>query len=154
MFEDISVRERKIWVELIIDVVVSVYYFMIIYELATKDGLDLAVIGALTLKTVIVSIVLGILLAIFFIGNRKEEPADERDQLIAAKANAAGYYTLGTGIAFLIFHSIAVAIGQASPVFLQNPLTPVELALTLGALVVIASSIKASMMLYYYRRGM
>ncbi len=101
---DISTREKNIWIELSLNIVVSAYYFISVYNLSGWTEISGEEIGRIIGNVIVFAILGTIILHILFIRGTKEENKDERDKAIEAKGNAFAYYVLVVLCFFLIGH--------------------------------------------------
>ncbi len=64
-----SIRERKIWIELVIDVVVSFYYFTSVYQLSGWDEITGNEMGLIIRNSIAFAIIGAIILHVIFVRN-------------------------------------------------------------------------------------
>ena len=150
---NMSVREKTIWVELILDMAIAIYYFTSVYQLSGWNEITGEEIGSVIRNSIIFAIGGSILLHLIFIRNSKIEDKDERDYIIDARANAVGYYTLFALCCILVGH---IMIGEGLEYFfswrpepLSNPFIMHLIALSLLASAYLRSLVR----LICYRRG-
>lgn len=148
-----SFRERKIWIEFAIDVVVALYYFTAVFVLSGWNEITGKEIGEVIGNSITFAISATIILHLIFTRNEKEYQKDERDYSIDAKANAYGYYALVTFCLIIIGH---IMINEGAEYFfswsteeLSNPFIMHLIALSL----LISSFVKSITQIVCYRRG-
>lgn len=148
-----SIRERKIWIEMVVDLVVAVYYFTSVYQLSGWDEITGDEMGRIIRNSIAFAILGSIILNVAFIRSGKDEGKDERDYIIDARSNAFAYYTLFILCCMFIGHIMLVEGAefffswQSEP--LSNPFIMHLIALSLLA----SSFIKATVQIISYRRG-
>jgi len=149
---DLSFQEKSIWVSVIAILVVFGYYFISIFSAAgsmTSAETIFRFIGAIVIL-VIIEITLHILIAVTDVkGAEEHDVVDERDRLVAIKANRNAYFVLTIGVFTLIGHFVASEMARyPGPDF-----TPLMSANLLLLIVVSAEIVNFSSQLYYYRKG-
>lgn len=149
-----SNREKAAWVSLITTTVIWGYYFFRLgYRLNEGTARVEPFIGLFTL-CVIVSIIASIVISIAFavMGQKLDDPADERDQLIELKATKAAYALLSCGA---LFASVATpfVVGYIGRLFDGNPSAGVALILGNGVLAafLLAEVMKSGGQILLYR---
>lgn len=154
VLDDMSVREKHLWVEVIVDIVVAVYYFPKLFGLFILG--DEALTGPpmfnLIIQTVGLAIILAGIIGVILLRQEKTAPKDEREKQFYARANLIAYRVLLICICGLmgqIVMSEIFAGGRQS--FLV--LTPVIIANLLMIAIILAEMSKSVMRLFYYRRG-
>jgi hypothetical protein len=83
---DFSVREKNLWFELIVDVVVALYYYPKVFKLMLAGSLTGTAMTNLIVSTVVLAIIASAVLAALLHQQQKPEPLDERDFYIDARA--------------------------------------------------------------------
>ena len=148
-----STREKNIWIELILNLFVSLYYFTAIYQLNGWEEITGDEIGYVIRNVIVFAIIGTILLHTIFVKNYNEQPKDERDIAIEAKGNATGYYTLVILCTLLIAH---IMLNEGVGFLFSErtvPFTgPFAMHLILIA-IMIASFSKSIVQITCYRRG-
>lgn len=99
--QQLSNREQNIIGELILEVTIALYFVSKILSLSPGAPWMGSEVGWIVTKTIGFAIIGGIIL-MGAINMRGEEPADERDLRIAAKANRIAYISLYAGICMVI----------------------------------------------------
>lgn len=106
---DLSVREKNLWVELLVNGLIAVYYIPRLFWLIHYG--DRALRGAamvnLIVGTVMTAIFARIVLAVLLHAQQKPEPMDERDHFIEQRANNV-FGAVLQGCMLLVIASIAV----------------------------------------------
>lgn len=153
--QDMSVREKNLWGELLVDVVVALYYFPSAIKLLMRPEGE-AITGELA-GLVAGSIALGIVLGIVVFGlinlRASKEPVDERDHLFMAHGSRAAYGVLVACLCLLMWQVAASELSHASAGYFPFKLTPVAISHLLLLSVILSSTVKAVVQLVYYRRG-
>ena len=154
MFDEISAREKKLWCELVVDVVVGLYFYPKAFVLmaAGDEALTGAAMTNLIMGTVTWAIIATIGLALVFRSREKPEPKDERDHLIEITTGrwfgrVLVLCLLGI-IGLIVVQSMAADIG--TQLFM---LTPPGIALLMLFGLMLASLADSITKLYCYRRG-
>jgi|CoawatStandDraft_6_1074263.scaffolds.fasta_scaffold00315_3 hypothetical protein len=144
----ISTREKHIFIELLISVLVSAYYFYSSYQLSGWSQIVGPEIGALIVKVIVISILASIVLYAIF-SRATLEDRDERDLAINAKAHAFAYYSL-VGlccclVGLVVFNEGLGLMGNNIQIS-----APVAMHFVLVALM-ISAIVKCAIQLLYYR---
>jgi hypothetical protein len=162
LLDSLSQRERSIWIELFIDVVVMVWYLPKAWYLLLQgdEALMGRAMGGLITETIGFAIVLAIAVNIVVEvvlsgqkGEKKVEPRDERDAQFELRSYRFGYHAL---IMFVVTIIGYVVILEYYPGLIEKTgvtLSPVIIAHYLLLCVFLASLIKSGTLLFYYRRG-
>ena len=100
-WQALSNRQQNIIGELVLEIAIVIYFVNKIMGLGAGAEWISADVGWIVSKTIGFAIIGGIALMIA-INFRGEEPADERDHRIAAKANRIAYISLYIGICIVI----------------------------------------------------
>ncbi|MES2624641.1 MAG: hypothetical protein V4628_05155 [Pseudomonadota bacterium] len=155
MLGDMSVREEKLWFELVVDIAVGLYFYPKAFGLmlAGDAALTGRAMNGLIIGTVTWAIILSILLGAFvFNTKQKSEPKDERDLLIERTTGRWFGRILVIGImaiiGLIVVQAMALDIGS-----LLFTLTPLSIALLLLFNLMLASLVDSIAKLYCYRRG-
>jgi hypothetical protein len=150
--QNMSFREKGAWAYLITTLVVFVPYFVSVFGRLLQGDKNVSfVLGAFIAATVfctVLSIIFGIAIEI----SSREEPYDERDLIVDAKANRNAYYVLLT----LCFMAMGCVL--FIPVFFTQLPTNAFVMLVFASQVfflcfVIAEIIKYTTQVVCYRRG-
>jgi len=148
--ETMSLRERKLCCELLVDVVVAVYYFANALPLLAAPEPQLTTMAGLVVKCVLLSIVLSIIVFSIAHVGAPEQPADERDRLFDARGNGIAYVTLLVCLCVVMFQ---VSASQLFPARAPFPTTPMIVVHLLLLCILLSSAVKALVQLISYRRG-
>lgn len=152
--DDFSIREKNLWFEFFVDIVVAVYYYPRAFGLLLRgDGaLTGAAMTDLIINTVMVAIGASVLISLLLHSQQKPEPRDERDLLIEARSNLWFSRLLMLGvlavIGLIVFHQFNPWSSQA-----LLPLTPLVIAHLLLFVLMLASMVNAVLKLLMYRLG-
>jgi hypothetical protein len=150
--QNMSFREKGAWAYLITTLVVFVPYFVSIFSRLLQGSQDVSfVLGAFigaTIFCTVLSIVFGIIVQV----SSREEPYDERDLIVDAKANRNAYYVLLT----LCFMAMGCVL--FIPVFFASLPTNPFVMLVFASQVfflcfVVAEIIKYTTQVIFYRQG-
>jgi len=149
---DLSNREKEIWIELVVSVVVAIYYFTNAYKAGGLIDIVNAELGKVVVNAILISIASTIILSIVF-NKRNLEAKDERDIAIESKANSYAYYGLCVFITIIIGHiMISEGIGyfdNANPVILSSSAIMHLLLISL----ITVGAIKSVTQIIHYRCG-
>jgi len=148
--ETMSLRERKLWCELLIDVVIAVYYFSHALPLLAEPDPQFGAITALIGKCIGLAIVLAIIVFSLAHVDAPEQPSDERDQLFDARGNAIAYFTLLGCVSLMM---VQVSVAELAPDRAPFQMTPMVVVHLLLLSVILSSTVKAVVQLISYRRG-
>ncbi len=147
-----SFREKTAWVGLVSTLLVFVPYFLYVFGLAAKGDLNPGLVAGAFVALVLFSTVLGIASGILVAVTSKDEPKDERDAAIDARAYRFAYLVL----AALCF----TAVGAVSVLTLVRPalpsarvLAPMFIGQVFLLCFVTAESIRYLTQALAYRRG-
>ena len=157
ILENMALREKDLWAELFVDVVVALYYFPRVFALM-REG-DELLRSSQMLSTVISSIILAIVVSIVVFGtlhwqDPKLEKKDERDYRFEAQGSRNAYVSLNIllGILISIIISVEYFSGRGLGSFFVN-LGPIGIANLILLAMIGASFFKAATQLISYRRG-
>ena len=165
-----SKQERVSWVSLVINLVIGICYFSVIFAMAESGDIYGPAMAALIFQLIVIAIILGIIgeIVLHILSGRPADKvaADERDRLINAKAVRNGYYVLTAGIIALTSHIVLVGGLErfsadypiARPTFdvigtFLHPIAPIIIAQFLLLASMVASSAIYASRIFYYRRG-
>ena len=151
---DMSVRERKLWFELVVDIAVGLYFYPKAFALMVAG--DTALTGramtGLIMGTVTWAIIISVVLALVFKANAKPDPKDERDHLIEITTGRwfgrVLVICLMAIVGLIVVQAMAVDVGS-----LLFTLTPLGVALLLLFSMMLASLVDSVAKLRCYRRG-
>lgn len=158
LLSKMSVREKNLWAELLVDVVVGLYYLpkMFVLLQGGERALTGGAMAGLVTSTVLVGIMAGVAAAVLLgllSQDKDAEPLDERDHSFLARGNLVAYVTLVAGVVLIISQ---VVIFELMPELWQErgiPLSPVAIANLLLVALVLSSVVKVAAQLFSYRRG-
>ena len=144
-----SNRELNIWAELILSILVSVYFFPKIFPLIVHDQLY----SEAMIDIVITSIIMSIIYSIFVFGAintlTKKEEKDERDYIYELKSYRIGYIIFHVSIYLLIGLIVFDPINQLG----LNKFTSPMIALILPIIILLSSIGKCLVQLFNYRKN-
>ena len=144
-----SNRELNIWAELILNILVSFYFFPKIFPLIIDGQLySDALVGIIT-----TSIILAIVYSIVVFGAinalTKREEIDERDYIYELKSYRISYYLSHGGILGIICLIVFNALYQEN----IGLLTPPKIAMILLIIALLSSTGKSLTQLFNYRKN-
>ena len=144
-----SNRELNIWAELILDILVSFYFFPKIFPLIIDGQLySEALVGIIA-----TSIIISIIYSIFVFGAinilTKKEEKDERDYIYELKSYRISYYLSHGGILGIICLIVFNALYQEN----IGLLTPPKIAMILLIIALLSSTGKSLTQLFNYRKN-
>ena len=145
-----SNRELNIWAELILDILVSFYFFSKIVPLIINGQLYNEALVGIIANTIIISIIY----SIFVFGSInifiKKENKDERDYTYELKSyrisNIISQVSIYLLIGLIIFYPI-------NRVRLTELMSPPMVAMLLLIIALFSSTVKSVNQLYYYRKN-
>jgi hypothetical protein len=153
---DFSIREKNLWFELLVDVVVALYYYPKAFRLMMAGDQALSgtfMVGLIT-STVILAIIVSSVLSVFLHTQTKPEPKDERDRLIEAHSGLLANRVLVGGVllimAYVVLQELAGDIARSRALF---TLTPLVIAHLLLVALMLSSMTNSIAKLVSYRRG-
>ena len=150
LLNNYSNRELNIWAELILDILVSIYFFPKIFPLIIDGQLySDALVGIIA-----TSIIISIIYSIFVFGAintlTKREEKDERDYIYELKSyrisNIISQVSIYLLIGLIIFYPI-------NRVRLTELMSPPMVAMLLLIIALFSSTVKSVNQLYYYRKN-
>ena len=158
VFNYLSSREKNLWIELIVDVAVMLYYwpkaFFLLQKGDAATGIEMA--GLIT-STIGYAIFLAIMVAIIFEvllrKNKQPDIKDERDALFELRSYRFGFYSL---IVFVVLIMGQAVIGELFPMMAERApfdFTPIFIAHCIFLSINLSSLIQCGSQLFYYRRG-
>lgn len=148
--ETMSLRERKLWCELLVDVVIAVYYFSNALPWLAEPDPQFGAITLLIGKSIGLAIVLAIIVFSLAHVGAPEQPSDERDRLFDARGNAIAYFTLLGCVSLMM---VQISVSELAPGRALFEITPMVVVHLLLLCIILSSSVKAIVQLISYRRG-
>jgi hypothetical protein len=151
-----STREKNLWVELLTDIAVALYYWpqALRLMLAGDDALRGGGMVSLIISTVLWAIFVGAALAVFLHTQKKPEPMDERDYMIAARSSLLrGRVQTSCIVALIALVVIQEIPGDYTSHLEFFTLSPLVMAHLLLVTLMSGSFADTIARLYYYRRG-
>ncbi|NNE37246.1 MAG: hypothetical protein HKN08_02990 [Gammaproteobacteria bacterium] len=155
LLKNFSTREKNLWSELLVDIVVALYYFpkMLLMLLVGQEALTGAAMAGLVTSTVIVAIVTASIIALFLHAEKTPEHVDERDHLFEYRGSRTAYLVLVICVVALMG---TIIVQELMPDFTRDrfvELSPVAIAHLLLLALVVSSTVKSVTQLFFYRRG-
>ena len=158
VFNYLTSREKNLWIELIVDVAVMLYYWPKAFVLLQKNSSPIGIeMASLIISTIAYAIFLAIVVAIVFEvlvrNNKQVDVRDERDALFELRSYRFGFYSL---IVFTVLIMGQVVIGELFPMLVERApfeFTPIFIAHCIFLSINLSSLIQCSSQLFYYRRG-
>ena len=149
LLNNYSNRELNIWAELILSILVSLYFFPKIFPLIVNDQLY----SEAMIDIVITSIIISIIYSIFVFGAintlTKSEEKDERDYIYELKSYRISYIIFHVSIYILIGLIIFNPINQLG----LNEFTAPMIAMILPIITLLSSIGKCLVQLFNYRKN-
>ena len=152
---DLTSRELNLWVELLVDIIVALYYFPRAFNLIKNDEWTLtggAMIGLLV-STIILAIVVSVILSILVSIWKKPAEKDERDYVFSARGSTVAY----TALFVLVILIIGQVLFEGTYPEMAGKLRLITSPLIIGHLLMLAlmfsSTLKSAVQLFFYRRG-
>ena len=152
-----SFREKIAWVSVVLTLLVWGSYFATLMQRVAQGNLDGGKLAGMFIGSVITLIILQIVFSIaaaLITPREADAPPDERDQLIAAKANSSAFMVLN--VCVLCVAGIGPFVAMMSGVRLANDASAnASLLMANGILlsVVIAELVKSGGVIFRYRSG-
>lgn len=152
---DISTREKNLWVELLVDVIVALYYYPKMFLLITAG--DVALTGErmtnLIISTVMLAIFVSVALAALLHDRKEPEPRDERDLIIDNRGSVLfGRLLLACVLAIMaMIVTQQMSIGRRVDWLIE--LSPLVIGHLLLFTLMISSTASSALKLVLYRRG-
>ena len=146
---DYSNRELNIWAELVLDIIVSLYFISRVYPLLINDQFNSEALLPIIFTNIIISIIYSIIVfgAIEII--TKKEEKDERDYFYELKSYRISYYLSQGGILGIIFLIAYNAVYQENIGLLTLP----KIAMIFFIIAVLSSAGKSLTQLFNYRKS-
>lgn len=156
LLENMSIREKDLWAELMIDLLVALYYFPRAMALMAQGDVVMrgSELAGLVGSTIVLAIVVSIIVFGIIHRSGETEHKDERDYRFEARGNLIGYWTL---TALLVLLLGCIVLTEYSFPVRQVPFLLEMGPLGVGHLILLAlvltSIVKAGTQLYYYRQS-
>lgn len=154
VFDEISSHEKKLWLELVVDIAIGIYFYPKAFALMAAGDAALTgrAMAGLIAGTVTWAVVVSIGLALVFNPKEKPEPKDERDRLIEV---VAGRW-FGRVLTFCLLTIVGLVVVQEMSDTVDTMLvvlTPLGMSLLLLFSLMLASLTDSIAKLHSYRRG-
>ena len=104
-----SFQEKSVWISLITVSLIFGYYFVRIFQMISKNQIDVIRNAVLFISVVIMVVVTEIIFHIIIAVRTRCEDKDERDRVIELKATRNAYFILIVGV-FLSFVCVAFSL--------------------------------------------
>jgi hypothetical protein len=104
-----SFQEKSVWISLIAVSLIFGYYFVRIFQMISKNQIDVVKNAVLFISVVIMVVVTEIIFHIIVAVRTRPEAKDERDRIIELKATRNAYFILIAGV-FLSFVCLAFSL--------------------------------------------
>ena len=144
-----SNRELNIWAELILDILVSFYFFPKIFPLIIDGQLYSDALVGIIATSIILAIVYSIVVFGAINALTKREEKDERDYIYELKSYKISYYLSYGGILGIICLIVFNALYQEN----IGLLTPPNIAMILLIIALLSSTGKSLTQLFNYRKN-
>ena len=146
---DYSNRELNIWAELVLDIIVSLYFISRVYPLLINDQFNSEALLPIIFTNIIISIIYSIIVFGAIEIFTKKEEKDERDYFYELKSYRISYYLSQGGILGIIFLIAYNAVYQENIGLLTLP----KIAMIFFIIGVISSTGKSLTQLFNYRKS-
>ena len=146
---DYSNRELNIWAELVLDIIVSLYFISRVYPLLINDQFNSEALLPIIFTNIIISIIYSIIVFGAIDIFTKKEEKDERDYFYELKSYRISYYLSQGGILGIIFLIAYNAVYQENIGLLTIP----KIAMIFFIIVVLSSAGKSLTQLFNYRKS-
>ena len=147
---DYSNRELNIWAELVLDIIVSLYFISRVYPLLINDQFNSEALLPIIFTNIIISIIYSIIVFGAIDIFTKKEEKDERDYFYELKSYRISYYLSQGGILGIIFLIAYNAVYQENIGLLTLP----KIAMIFFIIAVLSSIGKSLSQLFYYRKSL
>ena len=147
---DYSNRELNIWAELVLDIIVSLYFISRVYPLLINDQFNSEALLPIIFTNIIISIIYSIIVFGAIDIFTKKEEKDERDYFYELKSYRISYYLSQGGILGIIFLIAYNAVYQEN----IGLLTPPKIAMIFLIIAVLSSTGKSLTQLFNYRKSL
>ena len=146
---DYSNRELNIWAELVLDIIVSLYFISRVYPLLINDQFNSEALLPIIFTNIIISIIYSIIVFGAIEIFTKKEEKDERDYFYELKSYRISYYLSQGGIWGIIFLITYNAVYQEN----IGLLTLLKIAMIFFIIAVLSSTGKSLTQLFNYRKS-
>ena len=146
---DYSNRELNIWAELVLDIIVSLYFISRVYPLLINDQFNSEALLPIIFTNIIISIIYSIIVFGAIDIFTKKEEKDERDYFYELKSYRISYYLSQGGILGIIFLITYNAVYQENIGLLTLP----KIAMIFFIIAVLSSAGKSLTQLFNYRKS-
>ena len=146
---DYSNRELNIWAELVLDIIVSLYFISRVYPLLINDQFNSEALLPIIFTNIIISIIYSIIIFGAIDIFTKKEEKDERDYFYELKSYRISYYLSQGGILGIIFLIAYNAVYQENIGLLTLP----KIAMIFFITAVLSSAGKSLTQLFNYRKS-
>ena len=146
---DYSNRELNIWAELVLDIIVSLYFISRVYPLLINDQFNSEALLPIIFTNIIISIIYSIIVFGAIDIFTKKEKKDERDYFYELKSYRISYYLSQGGILCIIFLIAYNAVYQENIGLLTLP----KIAMIFFIIAVLSSAGKSLTQLFNYRKS-
>ena len=146
---DYSNRELNIWAELVLDIIVSLYFISRVYPLLINDQFNSEALLPIIFTNIIISIIYSIIVFGAIDIFTKKEKKDERDYFYELKSYRISYYLSQGGILCIIFLIAYNAVYQENIGLLTLP----KIAIIFFIIAVLSSAGKSLTQLFNYRKS-
>ena len=146
---DYSNRELNIWAELVLDIIVSLYFISRVYPLLINDQFNSEALLPIIFTNIIISIIYSIIVFGAIDIFTKKEEKDERDYFYELKSYRISYYLSHGGILGIICLIVFNALYQEN----IGLLTPPKIAMILLIIALLSSTGKSLTQLFNYRKN-
>ena len=144
-----SNRELNIWAELILNIIVSLFFVSKIFPLIINGQFYSEALVQIILTTIIIAIIYSILVFGAINTLTKREEKDERDYIYELKSYRISYYLSHGGILGIICLIVFNALYQEN----IGLLTPPKIAMILLIIALLSSTGKSLTQLFNYRKN-
>jgi len=144
-----SNRELNIWAELILDILVSIYFFPKIFPLIIDGQLHGAALVGIIANTIIISIIYSIFVFGAINTLTKKEEKDERDYIYELKSYRIGNIISQVSIYLLIYLIVFNPINQVRLIDFTAPM----IAMLLLIITLLSSTGKSLSQIFNYRKN-
>jgi len=149
LMNNYSNRELNIWAELVLDILVSFYFFPKIFPLIIDGQLYSEALVGIIATSIILAIVYSIVVFGAINALTKREEKDERDYIYELKSYRISYYLSHGGILGIICLIVFNALYQEN----IGLLTPPKIAMILLIIALLSSTGKSLTQLFNYRKN-
>lgn len=149
-----SNREQNILAEMVLNLLVAVYYAFIVLTLPADPTMQLKALSKAVIVIIIFSIVVSVVVFPLINRFKEPEPMDERDYMISARAYTLGYYGF---IILLAAMAVYIFLFQGETGLFEDRvqvLSPLMLANLMLGIIVVVGIIKSGYQLLIYRKGL